>query len=148
MFRSSSFNFQLTQVAAGPALTSTAAPHSFVPLTCLQTCTVVRTFASRKKKGKMAPKKQVKEEKILLGRPGNNLKSGIVCANFLPHPKHSVFFVPFCVLLLQFDYWNDVLFDLRLIAFYWFDFLPKLIGWLSECWEVYSLSSNHKMLVG
>lgn len=26
----------------------------------------------------MAPKKQVKEEKVLLGRPGNNLKSGIV----------------------------------------------------------------------
>jgi hypothetical protein len=27
---------------------------------------------------KMPPKKEVKEEKILLGRPGNNLKSGIV----------------------------------------------------------------------
>ncbi len=27
----------------------------------------------------MPPKKPVKEEKILLGRPGNNLKSGIVC---------------------------------------------------------------------
>lgn len=27
----------------------------------------------------MPPKKQVKEEKILLGRPGNSLKSGIVC---------------------------------------------------------------------
>jgi obg-like ATPase 1 len=27
----------------------------------------------------MPPKKAVKEEKILLGRPGNNLKSGIVC---------------------------------------------------------------------
>lgn len=26
----------------------------------------------------MAPKKPVQEEKILLGRPGNNLKSGIV----------------------------------------------------------------------
>jgi 50S ribosomal subunit-associated GTPase HflX len=26
----------------------------------------------------MPPKKPVKEEKILLGRPGNNLKSGIV----------------------------------------------------------------------
>lgn len=26
----------------------------------------------------MAPKKQAQEEKILLGRPGNNLKSGIV----------------------------------------------------------------------
>ena len=26
----------------------------------------------------MGPKKEVKPEKILLGRPGNNLKSGIV----------------------------------------------------------------------
>jgi len=26
----------------------------------------------------MPPKKAVKEEKLLLGRPGNNLKSGIV----------------------------------------------------------------------
>jgi len=30
-------------------------------------------------KRKMPPKKVVKEEKIPLGRPGNNLKSGIVC---------------------------------------------------------------------
>lgn len=30
------------------------------------------------KKKKMPPKKEVKQEKILLGRPGNNLKSGIV----------------------------------------------------------------------
>ena len=34
-----------------------------------------RSYAKRK----MPPKKAVKEEKILLGRPGNNLKSGIVC---------------------------------------------------------------------
>jgi hypothetical protein len=27
----------------------------------------------------MAPKKGAEEKKILLGRPGNNLKSGIVC---------------------------------------------------------------------
>lgn len=37
----------------------------------------VRTYASAKKK-KMPPKKAVKEEKVLLGRPGNSLKSGIV----------------------------------------------------------------------
>ncbi|KAH3979793.1 hypothetical protein HBH98_173910 [Parastagonospora nodorum] len=39
--------------------------------------TTVRTYASAKKK-KMPPKKAVKEEKVLLGRPGNSLKSGIV----------------------------------------------------------------------
>lgn len=36
----------------------------------------VRFYASKRK---MPPKKEVKQEKILLGRPGNNLKSGIVC---------------------------------------------------------------------
>lgn len=35
-----------------------------------------RSYSSKRKN--MGPKKQVKEEKILLGRPGNNLKSGIV----------------------------------------------------------------------
>ncbi|CAI6250641.1 unnamed protein product [Periconia digitata] len=41
------------------------------------TFTTVRTYAKGKVK-KMPPKKAVKEEKILLGRPGNSLKSGIV----------------------------------------------------------------------
>jgi len=40
------------------------------------TFTTVRTYAKHSKK--MPPKKQVKEEKVMLGRPGNNLKSGIV----------------------------------------------------------------------
>lgn len=39
----------------------------------------------------MPPKKQVVQEKVLLGRPGNNLKSGIVC-ELGPHP---FFFFPF-----------------------------------------------------
>jgi obg-like ATPase 1 len=34
----------------------------------------------------MPPKKQVFEEKIPLGRPGNNLKSGIVSAALLTRP--------------------------------------------------------------
>ena len=36
-----------------------------------------RSYSTKKPK-KMPPKKAVKEEKLLLGRPGNNLKSGIV----------------------------------------------------------------------
>lgn len=40
--------------------------------------TTVRTYASAPKKKKMPPKKQVQEVKIPLGRPGNNLKTGIV----------------------------------------------------------------------
>jgi hypothetical protein len=46
--------------------------------------TPVRTYASAKKK-KMPPKKVVKEEKILLGRPGNSLTSGIVSESPAPH---------------------------------------------------------------
>lgn len=44
----------------------------------------LRGYASnkdRKNKGKMPPKKQVEEKKVMLGRPGNSLKSGIVCTN-------------------------------------------------------------------
>lgn len=36
----------------------------------------------------MPPKKQVAEKKILLGRPGNSLKSGIVCMTF---PAQALF---------------------------------------------------------
>lgn len=48
----------------------------------------------------MPPKKAVKEEKIMLGRPGNNLKSGIVgvlsfvALLFFPSSGH-IFFVVF-----------------------------------------------------
>ena len=63
--------------AAGSAFTlcllSTLALSSRHFLTSVQR----RSYAKRK----MPPKKAVKEEKILLGRPGNNLKSGIVCTD-------------------------------------------------------------------
>ena len=50
--------------------------HSITrPLQALGPFVVARGI---KKKGKMPPKKAVQEEKVLLGRPGNNLKSGIV----------------------------------------------------------------------
>jgi obg-like ATPase 1 len=44
----------------------------------LLNCTVTITKRTYAKSRKMPPKKAVKEEKILLGRPGNNLKAGIV----------------------------------------------------------------------
>jgi len=47
----------------------------------LLSCTVFITTTRSKSGKRMPPKKAVKEEKILLGRPGNNLKSGI--ASFL-----------------------------------------------------------------
>lgn len=78
---SSSPTRPLTQLAAGPAF------GSFTLLLFRTSPSLVssRGFASRKKK--MAPKKPVKREKVLLGRPGNSLKSGIVCAN----PSYGLF---------------------------------------------------------
>ena len=52
---------------------SAPAPHKFF---ILSSC--ARSYASAPKKKKMPPKKAVVEEKLLLGRPGNSLKSGIV----------------------------------------------------------------------
>jgi hypothetical protein len=81
--------------AAGPAFaarhpcarfrlySSSSSPH-LPPLFC-------RFYSSKKKKSsKMPPKKAQVQEKVLLGRPGNNLKSGIVCEQ-RPHP---LFFSP------------------------------------------------------
>lgn len=59
-----------------PAARSAFALRS-TAISCTVIYTTTRTYA-KGKKGKMAPKKKVEEEKILLGRPGNNLKSGIV----------------------------------------------------------------------
>merc|ERR1711981_1349798 len=69
---------RLRSVAAGSAFVLesaiSAARCSNSP-TPLYQLTFVRFYAKKKK---MPPKKEVKQEKILLGRPGNNLKSGIV----------------------------------------------------------------------
>jgi obg-like ATPase 1 len=63
--------------AASTARTFSPSPNpAFARKLCI-TFTTVRTYASAKKQ-KMPPKKAVKEEKVLLGRPGNSLKSGIV----------------------------------------------------------------------
>ena len=56
---------------------SSFSSHKFFFLSCPRS----RTYASAPKKKKMPPKKAVKEEKLLLGRPGNSLKSGIVRRN-------------------------------------------------------------------
>ena len=61
--------------AAGPAFATAHLRFCWSANTKAQSFVPVRTYAKRR----MPPKKVVKEEKILLGRPGNNLKSGIVC---------------------------------------------------------------------
>jgi hypothetical protein len=69
----SSSNLFTTQ-AAGSAFRTTTRTALFIET--YSTFYQTRTYAKSRKK--MPPKKEVKQEKILLGRPGNNLKSGIV----------------------------------------------------------------------
>ncbi|SMQ46514.1 unnamed protein product [Zymoseptoria tritici ST99CH_1A5] len=63
--------FLATGTGPGPAFTS----RSTFRIVGVFLPTPLRTYASKKR---MPPKKEVKQEKLLLGRPGNSLKSGIV----------------------------------------------------------------------
>jgi hypothetical protein len=62
--------------AAGSAFRFHFQHPNFLYPTCFPVFATIRFYA--KSRRKMPPKKAVKEEKLLLGRPGNNLKSGIV----------------------------------------------------------------------
>ena len=67
----------------------------------------------------MPPKKKEEEKKVLLGRPGNSLKSGIVRMNWLSINLPSV--------LLN---------------------IHRFLGRFSKCWEIDSIPSHYKMLIG
>ena len=94
LLNSSVFSFRVVErSAAGPAFAAShlcvrfrlrSFPH-LLPSTC-------RFYSSKKKKShRMPPKKAQVQEKVLLGRPGNNLKSGIVCEQ-RPHPFFGFLF--------------------------------------------------------
>ena len=67
----------------------------------------------------MPPKKKEEEKKVLLGRPGNSLKSGIV--RMIRHPA-----IPTSLLLTAYCF----------------------SGRFSECRQIDPFPSYHKMLVG
>lgn len=73
------------------------------------------------KRKKMPPKKQVKEEKILLGRPGNNLKSGIVRQ---------------CITTTSQE--EEIAFSLTV----------TITGRTCQCWEINSVPSHYQMFAG
>ena len=78
----SSFTFTTLQQSAARTATATAAATTQSLLNCtvfITTTQQTRSYAKSRKK--MPPKKGAEEKKILLGRPGNNLKSGIVCTS-------------------------------------------------------------------
>lgn len=113
IFNSSPRVFQRSaaSTAIGPSLKSQFIhPPQSLPLIR------VRSFASRR--GRMPPKKKEEEKKILLGRPGNSLKSGIVCRTPLnPLVKISA------VRLTKFS-----------------------SGRISQCWKVDSFPGDYKVL--
>lgn len=77
---SSFLSFSVSFASLPSSLRPRAASSAFLHTPPVLRCTVLYTPKRRyaKKRGKMPPKKQVEEKKILLGRPGNSLKSGIV----------------------------------------------------------------------
>ena len=86
LFRSFPFLFSSSPLpAAGSAFhgSQRGFAHVRIELRLAKTTVFARPYASKGKK-KMAPKKEVKQEKVMLGRPGNNLKSGIVCTTTAP----------------------------------------------------------------
>lgn len=81
---SSLLSLPVSFVSLSSFLHPRAASSAFLNTPPVLRCTVLFTPKRRyaKRRGKMPPKKQVEEKKILLGRPGNNLKSGIVSKIF------------------------------------------------------------------
>ena len=75
---------RLSPSAAGPALARHYLRVTATSYSALVSFATVRTYAKHRR---MPPKKQVAEKKVLLGRPGNNLKSGIVCRDITPWAK-------------------------------------------------------------
>lgn len=102
--------------AAGSAfLVPTSSLRAAPRVTALYITTQLRTYASKKKK--MPPKKEVKQEKVLLGRPGNSLKSGIVCTAKL---------CVLCACALD-------------------NILMAHLGWSRQCRQVDILPGNHQV---
>ena len=122
----SAFPFEATSLRLGLVLFNsplhcsahTAARPAFVFLAHrpkTHTCIPQSRHYSRRKT--MPPKKQVEEKKVLLGRPGNSLKSGIVCRTHLSTTRHNTL-LTICV---------------------------SILGWTGQCWQIDPLPSHHQM---
>ena len=78
-FTSGSCHFQISAAGSALGFQLKASPRS-APL-LRPSSTAFRTFSASTvgHRSRMPPKKKEEEKKVLLGRPGNSLKSGIVC---------------------------------------------------------------------
>jgi len=150
--------------AAGTAFTArhpcarfrlSTSPH-LPPLSC-------RFYSSRKKKSnKMPPKKAQVQEKVLLGRPGNNLKSGIVCEQ-CPHPFCVIFSHSTVHFLIPHKLFKPSCPPVPLSFFsppsttnykpqFWFlsseHGLTMILGWSCQRWQIHSIPVHHQVLSG
>ncbi len=123
LYRPSLFTSSLYSIsprAAGPAFEPHLQQAFVLSIRFPSITTTARSFATSpaRKRSRMPPKKKEEEKKVLLGRPGNSLKSGIVRMKLPTNPPS---------LLLNSNH---------------------SLGWLSKCRQIDSLPSHHKMLVG
>lgn len=107
--------------AAGPAFEPHVQPASVLYIRFPSTTPTAQSFttSSARNRRKMPPKKKEEEKKVLLGRPGNSLKSGIV-RTIQPHTSPSA---------LPLNFFHPV-------------------GRLSKRRQIDPLSSHHQMFVG
>ncbi len=112
--------YSISPRAAGPAFEPHLQQVFVLSITFPSTTPTARSFAtsSARKRSRMPPKKKEEEKKVLLGRPGNSLKSGIVRMKLPTNLPSSLL--------------NS----------------SQSSGWLSKCRQIDSVPSHHKMLVG
>lgn len=111
----------LFQRAAGSAFKSHLQPAFVLSIRLSSPTPTARSFttSSAKHRKKMPPKKKEEEKKVLLGRPGNSLKSGIVRMKQLSTTPPSVLLI-----------------------------LHHFSGRLSKCRQIDPFPSHHEMLIG
>ena len=121
LFNSTSTYCRLSPRAAGPAFKPHLQPAFELSVKLSSATPIARGFAtsSARLRSRMPPKKKEEEKKVLLGRPGNSLKSGIVR---MIRPRTSP---------------PNVLLNFH-----------RLLGRLSKCRKIDSFPSHYKMLVG
>lgn len=120
IFTSAASRFQLWAAGSAFVLAHQAKTNSTSIPSQLETVSRPFSTSIARYRSRMPPKKKEEEKKVLLGRPGNSLKSGIVSRT--PRPLS--------------------LYLAQLLT------LVGLTGWSRERWQIDSLPSHHKMLFG
>lgn len=107
--------------AAGPAFESHLQPTFVFSIRLSSITRSARSFTTSlaRHRSRMPPKKKEEEKKVLLGRPGNSLKSGIV-------RMKQPYICPSSMLLIS----------------------CRATGRLSQRWQIHPFPSHHEMFIG